>query len=160
MPSPDCAAKNTSYSSWSQTTTLAVSRFVVVLCDVIIPLPGNMLRIDYIEFSVTDVSRAKAFYQEAFGWTFQDWGEGYASFEDGRLTGGLSKVETVSVGGPLVILYAEELELALEAVVNAKGAITKPIFAFPGGRRFEFSDPDGNGLAVWSDTGVAGAGPD
>jgi hypothetical protein len=30
-------------------------------------------------------------------------------------------------------------------------AISKEIFEFPGGRRFEFTDPSGNELAVWSD---------
>jgi hypothetical protein len=33
--------------------------------------------------------------------------------------------------------------------VTAAGAdIVKPIFAFPGGRRFHFLDPNGNELAV------------
>lgn len=31
------------------------------------------------------------------------------------------------------------------------GNIVKPIFAFPGGRRFHFTDPSGNEYAVWSD---------
>ena len=31
------------------------------------------------------------------------------------------------------------------------GNIVVDIFSFPGGRRFQFSDPHGNELAVWSD---------
>jgi len=54
-------------------------------------------------------------------------------------------------GGPLVIIYAVDLE-AVEAGVRANGGtIAKEIFSFPGGRRFHFTDPSGNELAVWSD---------
>jgi len=33
-------------------------------------------------------------------------------------------------------------------VAESGGRITVPTFAFPGGRRFHFSDPSGNELAV------------
>jgi D-aminopeptidase len=108
-------------------------------------------RVDYVEFSVTDLEAAKAFYAAVFGWKFQDWGPDYASFEDGRLAGGFHLSEEVSRGGPLVIIYAVDLE-AVEASVRANGGtIAKEIFSFPGGRRFHFTDPSGNELAVWSD---------
>jgi len=108
-------------------------------------------RVDYVEFSVTDLEAAKAFYSAVFGWKFQDWGPEYASFEDGRLAGGFQLSEEVSRGGPLVIIYAVDLE-AVEAGVRANGGtIAKEIFSFPGGRRFHFTDPSGNELAVWSD---------
>jgi D-aminopeptidase len=111
-------------------------------------------RVDYVELSVTDVEAAKAFYSAVFGWKMQDWGPDYASFEDGRLNGGFRLVEEVNRGGPLVIIYALDLE-AVEASVRAHGgAIVKEIFSFPGGRRFHFTDPSGNELAVWSDQGV------
>ena len=54
-------------------------------------------------------------------------------------------------GGPLVILFSHELEASQRAVVDAGGEITKEIVSFPGGRRFQFVDPAGNELAVWSD---------
>ncbi len=108
-------------------------------------------RIDYIEFPTTDMAAAKAFYSRAFGWSFQDWGAAYASFEDGRLAGGLRLEEEVAPGGPLVVLYAVDLEAVQSAVSSAGGTIVKEIFSFPGGRRFHFTDPSGNLLAVWSD---------
>jgi predicted enzyme related to lactoylglutathione lyase len=40
----------------------------------------------------------------------------------------------------------------LAKVMGAGAVITKPIFSFPGGRRFHFTDPSGNELAVWSET--------
>lgn len=119
-----------------------------------------MLRIDYIEFPTQDMAASKAFYQKAFGWTFEDWGPNYASFNDGRISGGLEvRPEPPPGTGTLVILYAEDLEQALKAVESAGGTITKPIFGFPGGRRFECADPSGNPLGVWSDTGVEAARP-
>jgi len=108
-------------------------------------------RVDYVELGVTDIGTAKSFYSAVFGWKMQDWGPDYASFEDGRLTGGFRLEEEVRRGGPLVVVYALDLE-AVEASVRANGGtIVQGIFSFPGGRRFHFTDPSGNELAVWSD---------
>lgn len=111
----------------------------------------NDRRIDYIEFPVHDPAVAKRFYTEVFGWTCQDWGPDYVSFEDGRLTGGWRGGETPVPGGPLVILYATDLAATEARIVAAGGTITVPTFPFPGGRRFHFRDPCGHDLAVWSD---------
>ena len=108
-------------------------------------------RIDYIEFSATDIPATKAFYSAAFGWKFTDYGPDYVSFEDGESGGGFAKVKTNKRGGPLVILYSTALEQTETTVKKAGGKIAKPIFSFPGGRRFHFLDPNGNELAVWSD---------
>ncbi len=110
----------------------------------------NDLRIDYIETQVKDVARAKAFYQKAFGWKFTDHGPNYTSFEDGRISGGfVSDAGAVRPGSTLVVLHAHDLAAAQKAVEAAGGVIVKPPFAFPGGRRFHFTDPDGYELAVW-----------
>jgi hypothetical protein len=111
----------------------------------------NDRRIDYIEFPAADVARTKAFYAGVFGWKFTDYGPDYTSFEDGRLSGGFAKTDGVTRGGPLVVIYAADLA-AIEAAVRASGgAIVKETFSFPGGRRFHFTDPSGNELAVWSE---------
>lgn len=113
---------------------------------------GADRKIDYIEFNVVDIAKSKAFYGNAFGWTFTDYGPQYCEFQDGRLTGGFTTLAPVNAnGGPLVILFADNLEDALGRVDKAGGKIVKPIFDFPGGRRFQFTDPDGYELAVWSD---------
>lgn len=109
--------------------------------------------IDYIEITVRDVSAAKAFYHAAFGWSFNDYGPDYAGIVGAeREQGGLCKgTPFVGAGaGPLVILYSHDLEASQNAVRTAGGAVHKEIFAFPGGRRFEFTDPSGNALGVWS----------
>ena len=112
----------------------------------------NDLRVDYVEFSSTDLERTKAFYEKVFGWKFTDYGPEYTSFFDGRLNGGFAKSADVKPGGALVVLYAIELEDVARTVAAAGGNITRETFEFPGGRRFHFADPDGNELAVWSDT--------
>ena len=108
-------------------------------------------RIDYVEFSVKSVSDAKRFYGGAFGWTFEDYGPDYASFSDGRLSGGFQTATNVRTGGPLVVIYAADLEAMGQKVTQTGGVIVRPIFSFPGGRRFHFRDPGGHELAVWSE---------
>lgn len=108
-------------------------------------------RIDYIEFAVTDIGAAKSFYSAVFGWSFTDYGPEYASFFDGRLAGGLQQAARVERGGPLVVLYSTDLEGIEEKIKSNGGQIVRDTFDFPGGRRFHFTDPAGNELAVWSD---------
>lgn len=45
-------------------------------------------RIDYVEIPVTDLKRTREFFSSLFGWSFQEWGDEYMSFNDGRLDGG------------------------------------------------------------------------
>lgn len=111
---------------------------------------SNHHRIDYIELNVGSIEAAKHFYGKAFDWTFQDYGPDYCEFRDGRLSGGFAH-GTPTPGGALVILYSQDLESSLAAMEAAGGALTRSIFDFPGGRRFQFRDPDGYELAVWSD---------
>src|SRR4051812_50226335 len=92
-------------------------------------------RIDYIEFSVTSVPEAKRFYGEAFGWSFEDYGPEYASFADGRLSGGFQTVSRIVTGGPLVVIYAFDLEAQERRGKKGGGAPRRdPFFFFRGGR--------------------------
>lgn len=111
---------------------------------------GQDRRIDYVEFNVADIGRSKAFYGAAFGWTFSDFGPAYCEFRDGRLAGGFAVGEPARPGGPLVIVYADDLAAAQQRLEQAGARISRPVFAFPGGRRFHFVDLDGYELAVWS----------
>lgn len=114
--------------------------------------------INYIELRATDMAATKLFYSEAFGWDWVDYGHAYASFTGAGVDGGIrldeedaSPPHRREIPSSLVILYARNLEDAEKRVAAAGGAIVKPIFAFPGGRRFQFLDPSGNELAVWSE---------
>ena len=108
-------------------------------------------QIDYIELPATDIEQTKQFYTSVFGWKFEDYGPSYTSFFDGRLAGGFTIERPTAAHGVLVVLYAHDLASMLNKVQGAGGRIVKDIFSFPGGRRFHFSDPNGNELAVWSD---------
>lgn len=110
-------------------------------------------RIDYVEFPAggRDLEAVKKFYGDVFGWEFTDYGPDYTSFGDGRLTGGFTRAKTAGDGGPLIVIYAVDLEGTEADVKRAGGVITKDIFSFPGGRRFHFKDPAGNEVAVWSE---------
>ena len=108
-------------------------------------------RMDYIEFQTTDIEATKRFYSEIFGWEFTDYGSDYTSFSDGRMNGGFASAPAVTAGSPLVVLYATKLQ-EIEAAIPAHGGqIVRETYEFPGGRRFHFTDPGGNELAVWSD---------
>lgn len=111
-------------------------------------------KIDYLELPARDFAAVQAFYEQAFGWTFTDYGPDYRAFSDGRVDGGFypsDKCSSTANGAALVILYAIELEKTRDKVVASGGRVVREIFSFPGGRRFHFTDPNGNELAVWSD---------
>jgi predicted enzyme related to lactoylglutathione lyase len=110
--------------------------------------PEHDKTIDYIEFGASDIAATKRFYTACFGWKFTDYGPDYVAFEDGRLTGGFT-TESKPGRGPLVVLYANDLEKIFADVKQAGGRIEREIFSFPGGRRFHFLDPNANELAVW-----------
>ena len=107
--------------------------------------------ITYIEFKADDLERVKAFYTAVFGWTFIDYGPDYTSFSDSGVAGGFERSGVKTVNGALVVLYHSNLERIKELIIKHGGAITRDIFNFPGGRRFHFTDPAKNELAVWSD---------
>ena len=109
-------------------------------------------QIDYVELTVRDLAEAKRFYTDAFGWSFNDYGPEYAGIRGGEgELGGLRRTDELRLGGPLIILYSDDLEASLAAVTSAGGTVIQEPFSFPGGRRFHFADPSGNELAVWSE---------
>ena len=109
-------------------------------------------QIDYVELPASDMARTKEFYTAIFAWKFEDYGPAYSSFFDGRLAGGFTMEQPAPAKGLLLVLYARDLAVVQEKIQAAGGTIVKPTFSFPGGRRFHFADPNGNELAVWSDS--------
>lgn len=114
---------------------------------------SDNIRINYLELPAKNLKAAEAFYDKAFGWTFQWYGEDYLAFNDGATDGGFFKADLASRtenGATLLVLLSDKLEETYVRVVEAGGTILQEIFDFPGGRRFHFLDPNGNELAVWS----------
>ena len=110
-------------------------------------------KINYIELPSRNLEAVKNFYSSAFGWSFLDYGPEYSAIQDGGLDGGFYKSDlksTTESGSVLVVLFSENLEATQRKVEASGGQIIKDIFEFPGGRRFHFTDPCGNELAVWS----------
>lgn len=105
--------------------------------------------INYIELYATDLDKIKEFYSTAFGWSFKDYGSTYASFSGAGLDGGFEQMNEPITNGALVILFHNNLAEIKTKIEEAQGVITKDIFSFPGGKRFHFTDPSGNELAVW-----------
>ncbi|HXG99481.1 MAG TPA: VOC family protein [Sphingomicrobium sp.] len=116
-------------------------------------------RIDYVELpSATAHELTRAFYAAAFGWTFTNYGPDYSATTSGDVDLGLEGSREDALSAPLAVIHVGDLEAALDAVCKANGIIARPIYSFPGGRRFHFIDPGGNELAVWSDAGITAEG--
>ena len=114
-------------------------------------------KINYVEFPARDIEGTKAFFATVFGWSFEDYGPEYAAFSGQGVDGGFFRSDLSSAtdkGGVLVILYSDSLEEMQQRIEQAGGSIVKATYSFPGGRRFHFTEPSGNELAVWSDIGT------
>ena len=111
---------------------------------------GPMARLDYVELpSTTAHELTRAFYAKALGWTFTDYGPEYAAAGTGMSELGLNGDRTDALSAPLPLIRTNALEALLDAVVAAGGVISRPIFGFPGGRRFQFIDPSGSEIGIY-----------
>lgn len=111
-------------------------------------------KINYIEFPSSDIDATKTFFNRVFDWAFTDYGPNYSTFSDQGIDGGFYQSDLQSStenGAALVVFYSAHLETTLDKIKLAGGTIIKPIFSFPGGRRFHFIEPSGNEFAVWSE---------
>jgi predicted enzyme related to lactoylglutathione lyase len=111
-------------------------------------------KMNYVEFPAKDLAGTKAFFESAFGWSFVDYGPEYTAFENQGLDGGFFQSDLASStenGAALIVFYSDQLEATLAKVQKAGGSILKPIYSFPGGRRFHFTEPSGNEFAVWGE---------
>ncbi len=115
---------------------------------------SNHHKINYVEFPAKNMYKTKIFFAKAFDWKFQDYGTEYCAFFGAGIDGGFYQSDkscSTDNGSALIVLYSDSLENTQTIIEQAGGSIIKPIFEFPGGRRFHFGDPNGNEFAVWSD---------
>jgi len=111
-------------------------------------------KINYVEFPSKDLEATKVFFASVFGWSFVDYGPDYTAFSNEGIDGGFYKSDlstSAENGAALIVFYSNELEKTESKIERAGGSIIRPVFSFPGGRRFHFGDPNGNEYAVWSD---------
>ena len=114
-------------------------------------------KINYVEFPAKNIDATKDFFTRAFGWSFVDYGPSYTAFSNEGIDGGFFQSElfaSTENGSALIVFYSKNLEQTKSKIESAGGKINKPIFSFPGGQRFHFTDPNGNEFAVWSDVNV------
>jgi predicted enzyme related to lactoylglutathione lyase len=111
-------------------------------------------KINYVEFPSKDLRATRKFFAAVFGWSFTDYGPEYTAFSNAGIDGGFYRSDLVAssvTGGALMVFYSSDLEETKSKIEDAGGSIVMPVFRFPGGRRFHFTDPNGNEYAVWSD---------
>ena len=111
-------------------------------------------KINYVEFPAKDIKATKAFFSTVFSWSFIDYGSDYAAFSNEGIDGGFftsDQAASTQAGSALIVFYSKDLDTTLAKIEEAGGKIVKPIFSFPGGQRFHFTEPSGNEFAVWSD---------
>ncbi len=107
-----------------------------------------MARINYVELPAANFAGSAKFYADAFGWSLTAFGPDYACTMTGDVDLGLNGDLSEATKAPLPVIDVDDLEAALAQVQKAGGTLIRPIFSFPGGRRFHFRDPSGNELAV------------
>ncbi|GLR72674.1 VOC family protein [Agaribacter marinus] len=109
--------------------------------------------INYVEFHTRDIAANRKFFEAVFSWSFTEYGPDYLAFKGSGIEGGFFKSDKhndAKNGGALVVILSDDLEASQQAVESNGGKVIVPIFSFPGGRRFHFSDPNNNEWAVWS----------
>lgn len=107
-----------------------------------------MARINFIELPARDLIAAKIFYETVFNWDLTDFGPSYSCTTMGDVDLGLQADMAEAPSAPLPVVVVDDLASAQSAVERAGGVISKPIFSFPGGRRFHLRDPNGSELAI------------
>ena len=110
--------------------------------------------IDYVEFAVDDLDRAKAFYAKELDWAFNDYGGEYAGIKHPTRPdhefGGLNPHPATSRGdGVVPLARTADADASLASVLAAGGRIVVELNEYPGGRRFMFADPWGNILGIY-----------
>lgn len=107
-----------------------------------------MSRVNFIELPSRDLPATRNFFESVFGMNMTSFGPTYACTLTGDVDLGIQADQQEATAAPLAVIQVADLELTLAAVTAAGVQITKPIFGFPGGRRFHFREPGGNELAA------------
>jgi predicted enzyme related to lactoylglutathione lyase len=107
-----------------------------------------MARPNFIELPTRDLVASELFFKAVFGMNMTGFGPSYACTLTGDVDIGLQADQAEATKAPLPVIEVSDLESTLAAVSALGATVTKPIFSFPGGRRFHFLDPSGNELAA------------
>jgi uncharacterized protein len=122
------------------------------------PTPG---KISYVQIPAADVGRSAAFFETVFGWNIRRRDGGQIAFDDatGEVSGTwLTERPPSSQPGLLIYINVEDVQRALQKIVEAGGEVVTPLTPQGEGEAFAtFRDPAGNVLGVFHEGGMAGA---
>jgi uncharacterized protein len=120
-------------------------------------MAGNHGTFIWYELWCSDVARAKAFYAEVVGWSFEDPGEGYIHIQapDGAFVGGMTPIRPEMAGahpGWLAYIEVDDVDRTVADLEVAGGSVKMPpmdmenvgrfaLVADPGGAMFYLMDP-------------------
>ncbi|MBL3643513.1 VOC family protein [Peribacillus frigoritolerans] len=123
-----------------------------------------MGRIVHFEIHVNDMERAKTFYGEVFGWSFQDWSDYAGMPYFGAVTG---KENEHGIDGALMqrqsappethqalnafacTIGVENYDLTEAKIIENGGTLAMPKFALPGmAWQGYYIDPEGNTFGI------------
>ncbi|MEV5574275.1 VOC family protein [Spirillospora sp. NPDC052269] len=121
---------------------------------------------NYIDIGIPDIARAKAFYGELFGWTFQDLGPDAMGYEavmlDGRMIAGMVQVSGEDTGGSHwwnLYFSTDDADATIKRVTDAGGEVVQPVGdVFEHGRMAMLKDPTGAQFGLWQGKSMPGSG--
>jgi uncharacterized protein len=105
-------------------------------------------RIMFVELPASDIEKSSRFYEQLFGWRMTAFGPSYACTMAGDVDLGLQADRAEATAAPLPVVQVADLERAAATAQTLGARITRPIFSFPGGRRFHIVDPSGTEIAL------------
>ncbi len=110
-------------------------------------IPGA---ITFMHMPSLDKHVSGRFYEGVFGWRNVNEGD---SFEDrsGHLRGAWSsQIPVAEAGGPLLFIWADDVDLTIEKVIEFGGELAAPPFKEGELNVATFRDPSGNVLGIWN----------
>jgi len=115
-------------------------------------------KICYVEIPALDSAQSAQFYQRVFGWSIRQHVDGATAFDD--TVGGVSGMwvlgrTPMTVPGLVVSIMVADAAAILDAIVSNGGAIVQPINPDEDEIYAQFSDPAGNVLGVYQQSGLA-----
>ena len=106
-------------------------------------------RLNYMELPVSDIAASKAFFEAVLGWSLTDFAPTYSATTTGDVDLGLEADRAGATHSPLPVIEVDDLDALFETMSARGDEILRPIFSFPGGRRFHMREPSGNEIAFW-----------
>lgn len=121
------------------------------------PSPRNG-QVCWFEIPVSDLDRAKTFYEKVLGTSMNRYEEGpnpmvsFTSMDDPGASGHLypGKPSAQGTGNTVHLVALDPLEDVMARVGPAGGEIVSPIVDIPAGRFVYATDPDGNSIGFFN----------